>query len=86
MIKPANTPCLGELWVGEQSTWEIYGYFSFPACHLPGASRVQEKIPWLLPGKLGIGSANTEQLFLDDRRKSCTQLFHLVESTDYTEV
>lgn len=84
MIKPPNTACQCELRVGDQGTWEIYGYFSFPVCHLPGASRVQEKTPWPLPGKCGLGSATAEQLF-PDKKEMCSA-FTLFEPMDYTEL
>lgn len=78
MIKPLNSACLREVCVGDQGTGEIYGYFSFPVCQLPGARRVREKTPWPLPGKCGMGSATAEQLFPDNTRKSCAQLFHFL--------
>lgn len=83
VIKSLNTACLCELWVGDQSTWEIHGFFSFPLCQVPGASGVQEKTPWPLPGKCGMGSANAEQLF-PDKKELCSAL-SLFGSVHYTE-
>lgn len=63
--------------------WEIYGFFSFPVCQLPGASRVQEKTPWSLPGKYEMCSVNAEQLFYD-KKELCSAL-SLFGSMAYTE-
>lgn len=78
--------CEGHLWFNqwilltcvsygkESRAQEIYGYFSFPECCLPGASRVQEETPSLLQANGGLALPVLSSYFETKKERAVTAL------------